>query len=186
MKIFALILLVALSLPSFAQEQQSQTAQEPEAADIPAETPAQLEPAPAPRAVPEKPSKTDADLPLFDSEVKWVDQPLAKLQGLNKITAKTSVIPVKIGETVKFGNLDVTVSKCVSKPESEKNESLVLLEIWDKIPGQTRNQVFDGWMFSASPAISALEHPIYDVILLECTSPKKAAQAKTDKVESAK
>jgi hypothetical protein len=35
-------------------------------------------------------------------------------------------------------------------------------------------------MFSASPAISALEHPIYDVILLECVgaSAKKKADEK--------
>ena len=34
--------------------------------------------------------------------------------------------------------------------------------------GQT---VFSGWMFASSPALSALEHPVYDVWVVDCAEP---------------
>ncbi len=152
------------------QAPQSFDTQEPEAADsepLPGETdPAMLDsPPPLP--------KTDTT-PVFEGETKWVELPFAKLQGLNKVTARTSEIIVKMGEKVKFGNLEITVTKCHKKEASEKNEAVALIEIWDEIPGQTRNKDFYGWMFSTSPAISALEHPIYDVTLLNCKKTKEA------------
>ena len=30
------------------------------------------------------------------------------------------------------------------------------------------NRIFSGWMFKSSPALSALEHPVYDVGVLDC------------------
>ena len=38
-------------------------------------------------------------------------------------------------------------------------------------PGEPQDRLFTGWMFSSSPALSALEHPVYDVWLLECAEP---------------
>ena len=28
--------------------------------------------------------------------------------------------------------------------------------------------IFSGWMFASSPAVNALEHPVYDVTVLAC------------------
>jgi hypothetical protein len=28
--------------------------------------------------------------------------------------------------------------------------------------------VFRGWMFASSPALAAMEHPVYDVWILDC------------------
>jgi hypothetical protein len=28
--------------------------------------------------------------------------------------------------------------------------------------------LFSGWMFASSPALSALEHPVYDVWVIDC------------------
>lgn len=187
LKIFSLafsLWLLAFCLDnSFAVEGQSNEAQEPESVDAPTDA----APEPAPPTV--QPPQADAaiseeEIPTFDDENKWNPLPIAKLQGLNKVTAKTSEIKVKVGESTKFGNLNITIKKCSKKPDSEKNESVALMEIWDEIPGQTRNKSFYGWMFSASPAISALEHPIYDVILLECVgagAKKKADESKEQK-----
>ena len=37
----------------------------------------------------------------------------------------------------------------------------------DKLKGQS---IFSGWMFASSPALSALEHPIYDVWVIDCST----------------
>jgi len=140
----------------------------------------------AAKAVEKDEIKEDAEsqIPDFDDEDKWNYLSYAKLQGLNKITLKNIDIITRIGETAKFGNLDITVKKCAKKPSSELKENAALLEIYDEIPGQIREKRFYGWMFSASPALSALEHPIYDVILVECLkNPAKNTEKKEEKKE---
>lgn len=110
-----------------------------------------------------------------DEGDKWHAMGIARLQGLNKVTAKTSEIKTPLNTATKFGNLEFTVEKCLRGPENEKTENTVLMTIWDEIPGQDKKQVFHGWMFSSSPALSALEHPIYDIVLLSCDSNQPAA-----------
>jgi hypothetical protein len=115
-----------------------------------------------------------------DEGGKWHERKFAKLQGLNKVTARTVEIKSGIGKKTVFGNLDFTVEKCLRGPEEERFENAALITIWDEIPGQERKQVFRGWMFSSSPAISALEHPIYDVILLDCINKVEPEKIKTN------
>lgn len=92
------------------------------------------------------------------------------LQGLDKVTARTVTIKAAIGETLKFGTLEIVVRACDRKPPTEPPESAVFLEIFDARPGQPRLAVFSGWMFASSPALNAMEHPVYDVWALECLS----------------
>ena len=56
---------------------------------------------------------------------------VAVIQGLNKIIAKTSLLEIKIGDTIKFGKLNITVHKCWQSPLEQKPESKILLEIYD-------------------------------------------------------
>lgn len=90
------------------------------------------------------------------------------LRGLNKITARTSTIKVVVGESVKFGNLNITLHSCWKSPPEEDQESKALLEVWEEIPKEPRKKIFSGWMFASSPLISAPEHPVYDITVLEC------------------
>lgn len=101
------------------------------------------------------------------------------LQGLNKITARTSKLEVKRGDSIKFGNLKITLHACWKSPPEEDTENKALLEMWEEIPGEPRAKIFSGWMFSSSPLISAPEHPVYDVTVLSCEN--KAVAAIPDK-----
>ena len=47
----------------------------------------------------------------------------------------------------------------------------IVLEIRDTEKESSSNQIFNGWMFASSPALSALEHPVYDVWVLDCLEP---------------
>lgn len=91
-----------------------------------------------------------------------------ELQGLDKITARTVTFQVGIGETVKFGALVITVQACDRTPPTEPPESTAFLDIYEARPGEAPNDLFHGWMFASSPALNALEHPVYDVWVLEC------------------
>ncbi|MDB2414566.1 DUF2155 domain-containing protein [Rickettsiales bacterium] len=91
-----------------------------------------------------------------------------KLHGLNKITTEVITLDVNVDEHVKFGNLEVATHKCWRSSPEEEPENKALLSIWEHIPGEEKKRVFYGWMFSSTPGISALEHPVYDISLLEC------------------
>lgn len=106
---------------------------------------------------------------------------VAVLQGLDKTTARISKFDAPVGKAVRFGTLVITVRACIKHPPEEEPESAAFLQI-DEVRQGERNsvvsqQVFSGWMFASSPALSALENPIYDVGVLDCKADTTAAPA---------
>jgi len=93
---------------------------------------------------------------------------IAVLQGLDKVTARISTFEARIGETVTFGTLQIIARTCDKRPPEETPESAAFLDIWDRRPDEAALSVFRGWMFASSPALSAMEHPVYDVWVLDC------------------
>ena len=112
-------------------------------------------------------------------------EPVALLEGLDKITARISKFEAPVGAPVQFGTLAIRVRDCEKSPPEDAPESAAFVEIDETRPGETRNRVFSGWMFASSPALSALEHPVYDVTLLDCKaasgSPRTASGKATGK-----
>jgi len=103
---------------------------------------------------------------------------VAVLQGLDKTTARVSKFDAPIGKPVRFGTLVITVRACYKHPPEERPETTAFLEIDETRPNGAANEtkrVFSGWMFASSPAISALEDPIYDVNVLDCKIPATSA-----------
>lgn len=97
----------------------------------------------------------------------------AVFSGLDKVTARVSTIYVPLDVPVRYGTLQLTARTCHKRPPEETPEQSVFVEIDDMQPGQDIRRVFTGWMFWSSPALNALEHPVYDVWLIDCmmTSP---------------
>jgi hypothetical protein len=96
---------------------------------------------------------------------------VAELQALDKITARTSELRLPIGTEVAFGTLRITARACLKTPPTEPPESAAFLEIRVADPGTATKTAFTGWMFASSPSLNALEHPVYDVWLLDCAEP---------------
>ena len=90
------------------------------------------------------------------------------MQGLDKVTARVSTITMTIGEVVRFGTLEIAVGHCDKRPPEDTPESAVFVESRQVRPGETSVSLFNGWMFASSPALNALEHPVYDVWALDC------------------
>jgi hypothetical protein len=92
------------------------------------------------------------------------------LRGLDKITAHVSTFTAPIDKMVQFGALQITARSCDKRPPEEVPESAAFLEIVEARPGETPQKLFSGWMFASSPALSALENPIYDLWVLDCSN----------------
>ncbi len=121
----------------------------------------------APQAYAEEPPKQVTEKPKKEEAVT------AQLQGLNKITAQVQKVPVKVGEFAQFGRLWIRVLTCWSSPPDQRPEHAALMDIIERTPDEGDVRRFSGWMFASSPALSALEHPVYDITLLSCDSKKK-------------
>lgn len=100
---------------------------------------------------------------------------IAVLQGMDKVTARVSTIEAPVGEVVKFGALEIIARNCDKRPPEETPESASFLDIWEVHQGEAAVSLFRGWMFASSPALSAMEHPVYDVWVLDCRNSSSSA-----------
>jgi hypothetical protein len=109
----------------------------------------------------------DAPAPLPPGTM--IDQPVAVLQALDKITARVRRLPVHVGQVGTFGTLSIVVDACRKAPPEDSPESAAFLKITDG-KSEPPQPVFSGWMFASSPALSAMDHPVYDISVVDCTS----------------
>src|SRR5262249_41967517 len=133
------------------------------------------QPAPSQAALPgpTPPAPTGAALQPGDEVVTTlptvkIPNPTAVFAGLDKITGRITTFEAAIGETVKFGALQVTPRACYTRPPTEPVNTDGFFEVNEiTLQGETR-RIFTGWMFAARPGLHAVEHPIYDVWLTDC------------------
>ena len=94
---------------------------------------------------------------------------VAVLQALDKVTARVSKFEAPVGDTVGFGTLQIIARACDKRPPEETPESAAFLDISEIKPGEPTERVYRGWMFASSPALAAMEHPVYDVWVVDCS-----------------
>jgi hypothetical protein len=104
-----------------------------------------------------------------------IENGVAVFAALDKVTARISKLEVPLGETVKFGALKVTPRSCFTRQPTEPPKTTTFVEVQEiQLDGQEK-KIFAGWMFAESPGLNAVEHPVYDVWLTECSKPKTVA-----------
>ncbi|WP_096701789.1 DUF2155 domain-containing protein [Magnetospirillum sp. 15-1] len=92
----------------------------------------------------------------------------AVLQGLDKVTARVVTVEAPVGAPVHVGALEIIVRACKKRRPEDQPESAAFLDIWELRKDQPAAALFRGWMFASSPALSAMEHPVYDIWVLDC------------------
>jgi len=113
-----------------------------------------------------------------------VENPIARFNGLDKITGRITAFSVPINKTRRFGALFITPRACHTRPETEEPRTMAFVEVDIR---RTRNgrqdgrrRIFTGWMNAESPGLNAMEHPIFDVWLTGCHDPNRKREDPLD------
>ncbi len=102
------------------------------------------------------------------AKAETIANPIAAFSGLDKITARITSFDVYIDETVQFGALQITPRACYSRPPTETQRTSVFVEVDQVSLRGSVTRIFTGWMFADSPALHAVDHPVYDIWLVAC------------------
>jgi hypothetical protein len=97
-----------------------------------------------------------------------IANPVAVFSGLDKITARIITFEAEIGETVQFGSLLLTPRACHTRPPTEQPNTTSFIEVEEVALDSNVQRIFAGWIFAASPGLNAIEHPVYDLWLIDC------------------
>jgi hypothetical protein len=95
----------------------------------------------------------------------------AVIQVLNKVNAKSDLVEIAVNKKTNINSLEIIIHKCWQAPLDQRPESKILLEILDEKSSEgksAKKRIFYGWMFASSPSVSTFEHPIYDIIAINC------------------
>jgi hypothetical protein len=130
--------------------------------------------APPPAAAGPAPPEDDT---VVEAPTAHIDNRRAVFAGLDKITGRTIKFDAAIGETVQFGALQVTPRACYTRPATEATNTDAFVEVDEVTLKGDIKRIFTGWMFASSPGLHAVEHPIYDVWLTDCSAPVETALA---------
>lgn len=169
-------LLVGLSWISVASAQLIETPPTPLVPPQPAVSSEDSVQAVAPATVP-------ATLPAPTSGRVMVARPVAVLQVLDKVSARVTDLRIPVGQSAAFGLIMITVRTCQIAQAADMPEAAAFLQIGEaeqhvlprsaapvRMDDISLKTVFSGWMFASSPAVSALEHPTYDVVVKGCAA----------------
>ncbi len=108
----------------------------------------------------------------------------ARLQAMDKITGTSSVIEIAVNSQKDYEDFSIVVRECKTNPPEETPESFAFVDIAETSKGTMQN-IYKGWMISSSPALNPLEHPMYDLWLLECVNAKADDAIKLNEEELA-
>lgn len=93
--------------------------------------------------------------------------PAVMLRGLDKVSGQITDLEIATGSSGRYGPFEVSVSDCRYPVDDPTSNAYAHLSVRD--PAREA-PVFDGWMIASSPALSALDHPRYDLWVLRCKS----------------
>jgi hypothetical protein len=88
---------------------------------------------------------------------------------LDKVSSKTNLLKLKIGEKKKFQNLLIKGLKCKNSEFDDNPEITAYIQVQD-LTNKDNDEVFvfNGWTFLSSPAVNPFDHPVYDIWLTKC------------------
>ena len=92
-----------------------------------------------------------------------------KLKVLDKVSSKNTELEFKIGDTIKYKNLQIKALKCKNSEFDDDPEITAYLQVIDLNKSDNDEVfVFNGWSFASSPSINPFDHPVYDLWIIEC------------------
>lgn len=116
---------------------------------------------------------------------------IATLRALDKITGRSTDFKMQVGQPMVYGSLRIDLETCFQAPPEEPPESVAFIKLTsatskrvqsmaaprniseeERIESESDNatKYFSGWMFASSPGLNALEHPVYDIWVIQCSA----------------
>ncbi|MDP5323541.1 MAG: DUF2155 domain-containing protein [Paracoccaceae bacterium] len=101
------------------------------------------------------------------------EQPLASgvgavLRVLDRVAAQTVDLILPINSSEVLGKITVRLDECRYLPSDPSANAYAHVTVTDPAKPQSN---FSAWMIASSPALSALDHPRYDVWVVRCILP---------------
>lgn len=97
-----------------------------------------------------------------------IANPVAVFNGLDKITGRITEFDAPIDKVATFGALKVTPHVCYTRPPTEAPNTTSYVDVEEITLTNEQRKIYSGWMFASSPGLTGVEHPIYDVWLIDC------------------
>ena len=95
----------------------------------------------------------------------WLPAQAVRVQALDKVNAQTTALTIKVGQAVAFGSLTITAKACMVRPATQPADAAAYLAVTDAHPDSPG---FNGWMLAVEPALSMMQHPVYDIRVTGC------------------
>jgi len=126
--------------------------------------------------------EAEAESPVVEKAIEQPETParrqrrkFAVIQAIDKTTAETMKFEVEVGgRPVRFNrNLIFSVRACeVTTPDELTEDAIAYVDVSLQSRGGSQaadpRQIFRGWMFASSPAVSGLQSPNYDAWVVGC------------------
>ena len=105
--------------------------------------------------------------PLIANENK--EEKFVEIKILDKVSSKTDLLKLNIGEELIFKSLLIKSLKCKNSEFDDNPEITAYIQVKD-VKNKDNNEVFifNGWTFSSSPAVNPFDHAVYDIWLTKC------------------
>ena len=103
-------------------------------------------------------------LALENNKEKFIE-----IKILDKVSSKSNLLKLKIGEERKYKNLLIKSLKCKNSEFDDSPEITSYIQVKD-LTNKDNDEVFvfNGWTFSSSPTINLFDHPVYNIWLMKC------------------
>ena len=103
-------------------------------------------------------------LALENNKEKFIE-----IKILDKVSSKSNLLKLKIGEERKYKNLLIKSLKCKNSEFDDYPEITAYIQVQD-LTNKDNDEVFvfNGWTFSSSPTINPFDHPVYNIWLMKC------------------
>ena len=103
------------------------------------------------------------------SAIESFSENFIEIKILDKVSSKTDLLKLKIGEEKKFQNLSIKSLKCKNSEFDDNPEITAYIQVKDiSVKNNDEVFIFNGWTFSSSPAVNPFDHPVYDIWLAKC------------------
>ena len=103
------------------------------------------------------------------SALEVVEGKFFEIKILDKVSSKSNLLKLKIGEETKYQNLLIKGLKCKNSEFDDNPEIIAYIQVKD-LTNEDNDEVFifNGWTFSSSPTINPFDHPVYNIWLTKC------------------